>query len=90
MHKTRLRVVQQAIDVLLRHLDALPPSDRADHLEACVRECVREAELWRFSPPSDRERERLMKRLLAIHLDVVRLEAGRPSTAADRRDDAAA
>jgi hypothetical protein len=70
----RFLVVQEAIDVVLRHLECLPTSDRAELLRAWVQECVLETEPWSVSPPTDREREGLMKRILALHVAVTNLE----------------
>lgn len=74
MQKTRFIVVQEAIQVLVRHLACLPSSDRALDLRARVEECRREAEDWGASPPSDQEQNGLMKRVLALHVDVTKLE----------------
>jgi hypothetical protein len=74
MQKTRFMVVQEAIQVLVRHLGCLPPSDRTLDLRARVEECRREAEEWPALPPSDREQNGLMKRVLALHIDVTKLE----------------
>lgn len=72
MQKTRFMVVQEAIQVLVRHLGCLPPSEWTLDLRARVEECRREAEEW--GAPSDREQNGLMKRVLALHVDVTKLE----------------
>jgi hypothetical protein len=72
--QARFLVVQDAIDVVLRHLECLPTSDRAELLRAWVQDCMRETEQWSVSPPTDREREGLMKRILALHVAVTKLE----------------
>jgi hypothetical protein len=72
--QARFLVVQEAIDVVLRHLECLPTSDRAELLRAWVQDCMRETEQWTASPPTDREREGLMKRLLALHVAVTKIE----------------
>jgi hypothetical protein len=74
MFKERFVVIGYAIDVVLRHLEGLPPSDNAEQLRVWVHECLREAEQWSASPPTPREREVLSKRLLALHVEVSKLE----------------
>jgi hypothetical protein len=70
----RFMVVREAIDVVLRHLECLPTSDRAEQLRAWVQDCMQETEQWRASSPTAREREGLMKRLLALHIAVTKIE----------------
>ena len=72
--KTRLAVVQEAIEVVLRHLERLPPSEKLDELRPLVRDCMREAKRWATSPPIDREQDVLMTRILALHVEVTKLE----------------
>ena len=72
--QSRFLAVSEAIDVVLRHLEALPRSDRTEQLQAWVLECLVQAEQWSASPPTDREREGLMKRVLALHVAVTKLE----------------
>jgi hypothetical protein len=74
MLPSRLAVVREAIDVVLRHLECLPTSDRVEQLRAWVLDCIQETEQWRASPPTAREREGLMKRLLALHVAVTKIE----------------
>jgi hypothetical protein len=72
----RLQIVQAATDVVLRRLDGLSPSAKTEQLRAWVEECQHEAEQWSVSPPSPRERDVIMKRELALHVEVTRLERG--------------
>jgi hypothetical protein len=74
MRKTPFVVLQEAIDVLLRHLEWLPPSIEEKGLRAGVRECIREAGQWSALQPTDRGPDALMKRVLALHVEVVKLE----------------
>ena len=80
MRRTRFEVVEDAIDVILRHLDGLPQSERADQLREDVHECIREAGQWTASQLSDRGRDALMKRVLALHTEVMAMERSRVST----------
>jgi|HubBroStandDraft_1064217.scaffolds.fasta_scaffold236542_2 hypothetical protein len=81
MLKKRFEVFRQATDVLFRRLDGLPPSDMVEDLRAKVRECMRKAGEWTASPPV-RDRDELMKRVLALHLELVNLERRLPQVAA--------
>ena len=74
MLKTRLEVVRQATDVLFRRLERVPSSARAEELLAAVRDCMRSAGEWSASPPPDRERDALMKRVLELHVELTKLE----------------
>jgi len=74
MVQSRFVVVRDAIDVVLRRLQCTPPSDRTEQLRAWLDECSQEFEQWSASPPTDRERDGIMKRVLALHVAVTRLE----------------
>ncbi|MGO9837467.1 MAG: hypothetical protein ACLP1X_25025 [Polyangiaceae bacterium] len=77
MIQTQFVVVRDATDVVLRHLESLPSSARTGLLQAWVHDCLKEAEQWSASPPTRRELDRLMKRLLALHVEVTKLERER-------------
>jgi hypothetical protein len=74
MVKTRMTVVRSAIEVVLRRLDCLPLSDEASLVRGRLQDCTAEAERWSTSPPLDRARDELMRRVLAVHVEVVTLE----------------
>jgi hypothetical protein len=74
MVRTRFMVVQEAIDVLLRHLELLPSSQRAEQLRAGVHECIRDAGRLSAATPTGEEGDALMKRVLALHVEVTKLE----------------
>jgi hypothetical protein len=74
VRKTRFMVVQEAFDVLLLHLGCLPPSEGTDLLRVRIDECILRFARWRASPPTDRERDELMKRVLGLHVEVTKLE----------------
>ncbi|MGH7436145.1 MAG: hypothetical protein ACRENE_10775 [Polyangiaceae bacterium] len=67
-------VVRDAAKVVLRHLNTLPLSPERDRLYATVHDCTRAAEQWGAAPPSRRDVDALMKRLLEAHVQVARLE----------------
>jgi hypothetical protein len=74
VRRTRFMVVQEAIDVLLLHLEGLPPSEATELLRSGIDECILSLVHWQASPPTDRERDELMKRVLGIHAEITRLE----------------
>jgi glycerol-3-phosphate dehydrogenase len=78
MLKTRFEVVRQAVDVLFRRLESLPQSATTEELRARVRDCMRRAGEWSASPPPDRERDALMKRVLELHVELTNLERPAP------------
>jgi hypothetical protein len=67
-------VVREAGEVLLRHLALMPLSDTTEQLQVWVQGCMQEAERWRGSQPTARERDVLMKRLLTLQVAVATLE----------------
>jgi hypothetical protein len=72
------RLVQQAIDIVVRRLSALPRTPIADALLARALEHQRQVEEWAKAPPAPQEREQLMKRVLALHVEVTTLERQAP------------
>jgi hypothetical protein len=52
----------------------MPLSDTTEQLRVWVQGCMQEAERWSASPPTDRERDLLMKRLLMLQVAVATLE----------------
>jgi hypothetical protein len=63
-----------AIDVVVRRLSALPASAEVKDLRHRIEESLREADRSRVSPPSPEELERLMRRVLRLHVEVAKLE----------------
>jgi hypothetical protein len=78
MFKTRFVVVREATVVLLRHADSLPPSDETEELRARIQDCVRAVEQWSSLPPTNRDHDMIVRRLLALHVEVTKLELGAP------------
>jgi hypothetical protein len=77
MFDARLQIVQAATEVVLRRLDGLSPSAKTEQLRAWIEECLQEGEQWKASPPTPREQDVLMKRVLGLHVQVTRLERER-------------
>jgi hypothetical protein len=67
-------VVREAGEVLLRHLESLPFSGTTEQLRMWVEGCMQEAMGWSASPPTARERDVLMKRLLLLQVAVAKRE----------------
>jgi len=70
----RRSAVKDSIDDIVRRLKALPSSPEAEALRARAEEYLAEQAAWSPSRPGPQEKERLMKRVLALHLDVAKLE----------------
>jgi hypothetical protein len=83
MPKTRFEVVHQAIDVLFRRMDRLPSSDATEDLRGRVWDCMRKAGEWTASLPANREQDELMKRVLGLHVELVKLERQVPQVYAE-------
>jgi hypothetical protein len=70
----KLSVVRDALDIVLRRLAALPSSPEIEELRAKAEDFRKEAEAWTTTPVAADARERLMKQVLKLHVDVARLE----------------
>jgi hypothetical protein len=75
MFQAQFVVIREAIDVVLRHLESVPPSDRTTQLQARLRDCAQETEMWSATWPTRRELDALTKRILALHVEVTKLES---------------
>jgi hypothetical protein len=75
---SRRLALRDAVDVVLRRLSILPPSQ--EQLRAKAEEFRREADTWQPSMPPVEERERVMKQVLALHVAVARLERDSSAT----------
>jgi hypothetical protein len=73
----RRSAVKNAIDEVLRRLSALPTSPGVEAVRAKAEGYLRETDSWTASQPVALEKERLMKRVLKLHVDVAELERGR-------------
>ena len=73
MSHMRYTIARDAIEILLSRLDNLPQSERRHRLQAKLLECACEIERT-GSSRDEREPDALMTRLLALHVDLVRLE----------------
>ena len=76
----RRSAVKQAIDVVVRRLSALPTSPEVEALQQQAEKYLREADAWTASHPVAQEKERLMKRVLKLHVEVAKLERQGPET----------
>jgi len=70
----RRSVAKAAIDNILHRLSALPSSPGVAPLLARAAEYSREVDAWTPSEPAAEEKERLMKRVLKLHVEVAKLE----------------
>jgi len=70
----RLVVVREASEVVLRHLEGLPTSEKTEELRTLVLDCLRTTEQWIDASPADRDEDALMKRILELHVEVTGLK----------------
>jgi hypothetical protein len=78
MPRAQFVVIRDAIEVVLRHVECLPPSDRATQLQARLKDLAQEMEMWSAAWPTRPEVDALMKRVLALHVEVTTLERQAP------------
>ena len=70
----KLSVVSDAVDVVLRRLSTLPTSPEIDELRKKAEAFRIDVEGWTAAPPAAEDRDRLMKLVLKLHVDVAKLE----------------
>jgi len=76
----RRSVAKAAVDNILHRISALHPCPEAEAARSRAEQHMREVEAWTPSHPTSQEKERLMKRLLKLHVDVANLERDSPRT----------
>jgi hypothetical protein len=74
----RLTLVRHAIEVVLRRLSLVPPSPAVDELRLKAGDCLQQAQGWQCGKPTTEQWEALMKRVLALHIELAKLERQRP------------
>jgi hypothetical protein len=72
----RRSVAKAAIENVLHRLSALPPSHEVESLRTRAEEYLEQAKAWTSTVPVAEEKERLMKRVLKLHVEVTKLERG--------------
>lgn len=70
----RLVVVREASEVVIRHLECLPTSEKIEELRRSVLECLQTTEQWIATSPADRDEDALIKRILELHVEVTKLK----------------
>jgi hypothetical protein len=70
----RRSVAKAAIDNIMHRLSALPSSPTVEALRAQAAEYLKETDAWASSQPAEEEKERLMKRVLKLHVAVAKQE----------------
>jgi hypothetical protein len=76
----QLRVVLDATEIVLRAIEALPPSAEQETLLEEARDSLRIVEDWAVEVPTLKERAAAMKRVLRLHAaatELGRLRTGR-------------
>jgi hypothetical protein len=66
--------VRDAIDIVFRHLAALPPSPTLEGLRVQAEKALAEVDAWPDPAPPPEERDRLMVHVLDLHAAVRWLE----------------
>lgn len=74
MLHTQFAIVRETTEAILQRLEDLPPSDRAELLGSCARDCIQETAQWQQSPPTPRDLDVFAKRLFVLHVEVTKLE----------------
>jgi hypothetical protein len=69
-----IALVIAAVNVVLRHLGALPDDPEVRELRETALGYINEVVLWTTTLPSVEERDTLMKKVLALHVSVNRRE----------------
>jgi hypothetical protein len=70
----KLSIVRDAIDVLHRRLLVMPSTPEVEALRQKAGEFHEQTDSWIREPPPAEERERLMKQVLKLHVDLAKLE----------------
>ena len=70
----RRSVAKAAIENILLSISALPSSPEVHAVRAKAVEYMGEADAWTSAQPAAEEKERLMKRVLKLHVEVAKLE----------------
>jgi hypothetical protein len=66
------RLVLKAIRSAAAQLARLPQSPDLDELRGTASACAAEAEAWKDAPPTDVQRDAMMKRVLALQVAVTK------------------
>jgi hypothetical protein len=72
----RTALALDALNLVLDTLGRLPHSDDRQRLEGQARACERVVSCWQYYPPTDEDREDLMRRLLDLHMATAQLRRG--------------
>jgi hypothetical protein len=70
----RMRFAHEAVEALSGALSALSDSVEKETLVGEAEECRRSIEKWNEHPPSSEQRERVMDRILKLHVATARLQ----------------
>jgi hypothetical protein len=69
----RVALAVDSIAAVVAALASIPDSDAKQRLISDAHACEREVLEWPQQPPSDEQREALMKRVLSLHIQVADL-----------------
>jgi len=71
-----ITLVIDAVNIVLRHLGEHPDGAEARELRDKALGYIEEVAMWSTAKPSVEKREALMKKVLALHVEVKRLSGG--------------
>jgi hypothetical protein len=75
----RLALIDNAIDLARVHVATQRSTFELDKLRGRIDACLEQAERWVREPPTDEQREQLMRRVLKLHVDTARIEREMPN-----------
>jgi hypothetical protein len=70
----RLSLTRNAIDVARARVGTQRSTFELEELRGRIDACLEQAERWAREPPTDEQREQLMRRVLELHVDTARTE----------------
>jgi len=68
------KLVQDSIEVVMRRLSSLPDGPEVEALGLKAAYYIQQARGWERKLPTVEQRETLMKRVLALHVEVAKIE----------------
>jgi hypothetical protein len=71
-------LIRDATEIVMQRLSALPASPQLEELRLRCDDYLQQAQGWLHKAPTVEERERVMKRVLGLHVEVAKLERQAP------------
>lgn len=77
---TRLSILEHALGDVLERLRELPSTTELDALRRRAKQYERAMDEWRAHPPDEEQRAALLKSVLDLNVEVMRIAGPRPKT----------